>query len=937
MSDVPHLSAGDVRQFIGRQYAARRSARELFAVYGTGARDIVEDPAWGRFDIVPIKSELHLREEMPALEDGDARVAFLVPWSTEIPLDLAGRFSQNGKVHRIGREARIGELFGVTQWEAGVSKSALVDVLLARGAGGRYRVGDARLSLPAMWAVWLSRDYGVEVTGGLALDTLLGWAATTAVQPWSAGDAVRAELLEHLRESVDPAAPIVWQAWEARRGGEIAELSVLFEALAGVDDPAVRTWTKLMVKGLPAGAELTDEQRLTAAESLGARAGAALRYVSRKTSDGPAHVRALVHAADARVDDAHIRASLAPSQRLPSAWAQRLDDLGGVLAAAAEAPDEAAVAKAGALVRSFEGHDMFREGEQTVVVKRAEMAVRLLAWLADSGDARLQTGATEHSAAENLGRWYVEDGGYVDWARRAARGGGSGALNAGIAAVVAAADDRRLELDRRFARGLLAWYRADRPANQVVPIDRALERIACRFVDGDDDRRLLVILFDGMAWAQAVEILQSLGDPVRALPWGPLAWHASKQGRIGDGRTYPAVFANLPTITEVSRSAFFAGAPMKPGKTHSTSDDPKRLAGHKKVRTYFDGTAVPALFLKNDGHQADGAASMPALTKIADTSQRVVSVVINAIDSSLSGDTQVQNTWRAEDIKSLPAFLDAARDAGRSVLVASDHGHVPADLLESTPGGGGGKRWRPWTAGDGVGDYEIAFPAEACRDMWSPKGSDGVVLLADDRRRYGGSTNAGEHGGATLSEVVAPCVLIGCDDGSAYDDAGRAVSAAYVPAWWYFEVSGTIEREPIAPAPVKPAVTRKKPPKPTNQLPLIEVAPQPEPPPVDEPPAASESAFARNELLAARVSVAKRRNLTVRAVDYLVARNGVAAADAFCTHLGQPLWRAKSLISPLQEALNVDGYQVIRYEEAAKQVRLDVGLLEQLFEVKVRP
>ena len=59
-------------------------------------------------------------EQMPPLEEEDPRIAFLVPWSSEIPIDLAGRFSQNGKVQRIGREARLRRMFGAVRLEEGV-------------------------------------------------------------------------------------------------------------------------------------------------------------------------------------------------------------------------------------------------------------------------------------------------------------------------------------------------------------------------------------------------------------------------------------------------------------------------------------------------------------------------------------------------------------------------------------------------------------------------------------------------------------------------------------------------------------------------------------------------------------------------------------------------------------------------------------------------
>ena len=50
---------------------------------------------------------------------------------------------------------------------------------------------------------------------------------------------------------------------------------------------------------------------------------------------------------------------------------------------------------------------------------------------------------------------------------------------------------------------------------------------------------------------------------------------------------------------------------------------------------------------------------------------------------------------------------------------------------------------------------------------------------------------------------------------------------------------------------------------------------------------------------------------------------------------GEAAWRIGGFMSKVEEVLNVDGYQVIRYDRSAKQVHLNVGLLDQLFEVKL--
>ena len=981
MSEIPRLTRNDVVAFLERHYRSVRSQRALIALFGTGARDTIEDDKRGTFEIVPVRSELDLREQMPPVDgDDDARMVFLVPWRSQIPLDLAGRFSGNGKVWPVGKETRIHQLFAVSEYETGLERSPLIDHLLRRPGDLQLRAGGGRLTIARMWELWLENAWSVPVEGGLGLDTLLGWAAVDGRGPHfataMAGDraGVRQALLDHLTERFDGAGPVVWRAWERSEGRKVLEYAVLFEALAGAPASAgglssqaagVAVWIKQTVKGLAGelegddeAGELAEAALLRVARLLGDAAGGALRHIGGPGQTG-VEARAIVKSADARADLSDVRRALIASQRLPSAWRARLDGLGEVLDAGAResaaAGRAAAVIEARKQLRGLEDHVMFQDPDQTVVVKRAEMAVRLLAWLAQGDDERRAPGTTPYSDVERLGRWYVEDGGFVDWARRWARGGTESRFDRGVDAVVQAADQVRRDLDRRFARALVRWHEAGAPVKNVMPIHQAVDRVAVKFLDDDESRRLLVVLFDGMAWAQAVELVLSLQR--LASPWGPLAWHGSSRGRVGASRVYPVVLANLPTVTEISRAAFFAGKAMKPAREHKTDKDVERWREHRGVGKYFSDGEVPRLLLRSEGHAADGSASREALGLIGDTSRRVVALVINAIDASLKGDTQTRNRWEVDDIKSLAKILDRAREAGRAVLVASDHGHVPADRLATVARSDRSKsRWRVWPgAGDPGGalaEYEVLIRADAAGDVWFPRGAEGVVLLADELHRYGGSAASGEHGGAALAEVVAPCFLIGSEDSvAAHDDPDQSVAPLYVPGWWYHDVpvaaravgaAGESARA-AGPAGAGTAARARPRARPESQLSLPVVG-GPESPAESRAGAsgagaaagqAGESGFARSELLQARATTRKLRDQVVRAVDFLASRSGVASAEAFAGAMGERLFRVGGLVSRLQEVLNVDGYQVIRYDHVGKQVHLDRDKLEQQFEVSL--
>jgi hypothetical protein len=932
MDGVPHLSPHDLRVDLEEAYRAKRH-HHMFAFFGTGDEQVLTFES-GVVKVVPVRSEIELREKLPALtaDDGE-RIAFLVPWTHDVPLDIAGRFALNGRVRRIGKDARLRALFGVAEIDDDARRSPLADYLLRPTNAARYPVSEARLTLDALWSVWLRVDWNVETEGGLALDTLLAFAAADphgprfvqALQdPAAAG--TREALLAWMesRAALGVTAVATWRAWEQGEGRRALQYALLCEPLARNPLGHVRMWLKTKLRQ---ALKLENEgDVLPVANALAREAASAMRILERRMA--VPELRVLAREADELVDDAEVRAELAESVRLPSAWALRLARLGAALELGVNALTPEAAQEATRALRALETHAFFKDPDEADRLKRAEMAVRLLCFLVARPDKRAHPGHTPYGEAEALGRWYAEEGGYVDRARRAARGNDDDAFGKGVSAVVLRADDVRGVLDRVFANSLAKWVEAGQPATQALPIHDAVKRIAARFLEGNEDRRLLVLLLDGMAWAQAVELLESVGS--RAAPWGPLAWHSAKETRIGEG-SLPVVFAAIPTVTEVSRSSFFAGKLFGPG-AKLTTPDPDHWAANASVKKLVPSTDVPRLLLRGEGHTKAGGASTEAITLVADPERRVVALVLNAIDDSLKASHAVRHPWGVENIASLPDLLDKAREHGRAILLASDHGHIPADRIRrvSPDSPALGARWRAWTAPDApLLENEVGFTGPR---VYTPPGAHGVVLLADDASAYTGSTHAGEHGGASLAEVVAPCLLIGCADtlDPTRNDPGLEVRAARVPRWWHFDVEDSVHAEE-APAPVI-----VKPKKPEAQMPLqlglTSVAPEPARPPPPTP-LAPRSAFITSEVLKARVKGAAERQGVADAVDLLLSRQGVMSGDAFAAAMRVLPFRVGGLISKLQEVLNLDGYEVIRFDPAARQVHLDRNKLAQLFEV----
>jgi hypothetical protein len=138
---------------------------------------------------------------------------------------------------------------------------------------------------------------------------------------------------------------------------------------------------------------------------------------------------------------------------------------------------------------------------------------------------------------------------------------------------------------------------------------------------------------------------------------------------------------------------------------------------------------------------------------IASPDQRVVGVVLNAVDDHLSGPEQVRPQWSLDYFSQhVAALLDEAGRADRIVVFASDHGHV-LDADTEARKAENGDRWR--AGGGPAEDGECAIAGGRVNS------SAGTAIIAawSERLRYGGKKN-GYHGGISPQEVVVPiCVM----------------------------------------------------------------------------------------------------------------------------------------------------------------------------------
>jgi hypothetical protein len=654
---------------------------------------------------------------------------------------------------------------------------------------------------------------------------------------------------------------------------------------------------------------------LTFLRRWGGHADAVIR---RLDTEAPAQVEAVIQAAQDLIPDTKVAAAMSGSQFLPGAFEVAKEALAEALKATVGKPTREAVGKAREALERLRQHRRADAQPHKELVSRARMAVRLLTYMLGRPDfaAEAKSGAS-YEEMLLLAEDYAHDGGFLDHARHAARGSGGDSLGVAVNDVVRAVDTLRDRDDEHFAAGLKAWISAGRKADRVVPADTALDRFAAQFLRGADHRRLLIVLLDGMAWTNAVELLLDLEESHRFAPirWRPKGFDLR--------HLLPPVLAAVPTVTNVSRAAIFAGQPMKPGETLDTTKDPDRFAAHRSLARL--SSRAPRLLLRPDAVTSAGDASPEALKLIA-SDDRIVAVVLNAIDDSLKVGPGMRIRFDIETIKPLRDLLYGAAEAGRAILLLSDHGHVPGARMATAASAslGGATRWRPLADGEEARAGEVVFEGEAA---WHPRNKPRVAVLCRETDTYGVIVHEGEHGGVSLAEVVVPAILIASDNLAAmYAAEGHVddeveVTAFPRPTWWDLELPTEPKPAP-APSPPPRPVT-----KPTNQigLPFVEKTPAGSSPVVE---LLLTSAVFKG--LHADVRRELREEIAPR-VDALAGHGGQLPEDAFARSAGIAPWRAGGAVARMAELLNLDGYEVVAHDKPGRQVRLNLKLLEELF------
>ncbi len=872
-----------------------------------------------RFQVETAHSELELRAALPDGPD-DVPTVVLLDWDPgRLPADLLGRVA-NGTVYTIARGRRLRGVFSQAQIATELeSCRPLVDALLREPGFVRPAPPGGLVTLDHAWRSWLvaRKVFGEENEREVTLllrftreAPPVGLAGYLAQHP-----DLHRELDAWLRHAVGLVAPGALRLWIERRGVDAGALAFVLDGARdslGAHDFVDGMLAARLVELSPSVADnARNEPRMLVAWADLANPLAA------QCEDAPERLLRMLEAADSFLP-AHdaIASVLARSDYLRVALERRKRALAEALQSALETADDRA--RRG-LITALDalGRHKLREADrdEMSLYERARMAVRLLGWLAARGrDVAFSATESDVVVLTERAEDYVRQGAFADLARRVARGHSVDALGAAIEAVVARADALRDRDDAEFAQKLVRWSELGRPADRVIPVELAIDTFAARFLKDDPQRRLLVLAIEGMGWARAVEFMEAL----EAARYAPLRWRVpgSEHGAA------PPVIAALPSITDVSRAALFAGQLLRPGDALDTSRDAIRLQNHKALRA-LDVRAP--LLVRRDLLSPAGDVSADVIELVA-RPDRLVALVLE--DSNVL-------------LRSLSELLERATLANRAVLLVADHGRAPGVRMERTVRRreyeSGGLRWRTWRADSASVEGEVVLGGSY---VWRPAGIERVALLARETDSYGVATPEGEQGGATLAEVVTPAILVAADSladrmRTAYErdaiDPAVEVRPLVRPAWWSLrgDASAPVAR---VPAPPPRATPRKEPPNAQPALPTLAIEMRPALPTAAPPPAKTspwETFFASSKAL--KEAGIRMDPRFVAAIDALDAAGGTLSIDHLASTLGWMPMRAGGIVSSMRMVLNADGTQVVQTDNLTRMVTLDVTALKEIF------
>jgi hypothetical protein len=844
------------------------------------------------FRVVVCQSPLHVREELLELRDG-AGLVLLTPLSEqELGADVMARLAKR-QVFDIDTWRIALDLFQARMIDPRVQRARwLADALVECAPPGGYTpVATGVLDADTIWDVLLRHRLGMSDGRPDSL-ALMRWSDSegAGARYSSLTDELRDGVRQRIDETAGAAGLAMLDALDIAPGADLLSLglvcSVLFQpnAPAGLREAAVRFEQYHRRRPLSQDAAL---QWAEAAERV---------LVERESELGWAAVRPRIDRADRLLRELGAEPFLFTGRWSPEGLEQRLSRFAAALRAAVADPDALPAAEEAA--QGVLEHRVTRFQEARA--RRVEMARRLARWI-----HRKQ--AEPAGSLSDAVQDYCRVGAFVDFARLALLGGEQPPeLGEAYGALLTRARDVRERQNARFGT-LLAAAGGSAPLQDtgLVPVERLLEDVVAPVARSQP---VLLLVMDGMSRPVYQDLIDAVVEE---------GWRLLKSESAAD--RHASALAAIPTITAVSRTSLFCGQIAE----GNASDERRGFTGHQALARLSRSGKPPTLFHKGDMVESLGRGlSRDVRAALADADQRVVGVVLNVVDDLLFKGDQIQPRWQLDTAPLLREIVDAARSAGRAVVLTSDHGHL-LDDDSAFAGREAGERWREDDGKVNEGEVRI----EGRRVL--AKGRSSAIMPWSERVRYSPRRN-GYHGGVTPQEAILPLAVLTWGDAAL---EGFAEAPVVHPEWWFEPAPATPrQRQPVFhPAPTsRPAGGR-----PTRPLlDAIETPPSPAPTEVEWV-----AALIVSERYAEQRRLSSGRGLPSddevrRLLTALAERGGTMTRKAMVQRLGLAPYRLNGLLVATRRLLNVDGLAVLEIDDTAETVAVNRALLRQQFELQ---
>ncbi|MBN8431456.1 BREX-2 system phosphatase PglZ [Microbulbifer salipaludis] len=598
------------------------------------------------------------------------------------------------------------------------------------------------------------------------------------------------------------------------------------------------------------------------------------------------------------------------SDLMPCAVQARLTHFSGALDVALKNADleQAEIAFKHLSSHALSGLPLYREA-----VERAQMALRLTRWLAKS--------SRSPGTAAELMLDYAAEGGFCDWARTEIWAGDAhDTLNQVYQKLSAKVRQVRENQNQAFGQQLMSVARGDKLPSDIVPVERAIDELVVPLAE---NQPVLLLVLDGMSEA----VYRQLGEDLSHHNWLEL----QPEGQDSSS----CLMAALPTVTQVSRCSLLSGG-LSEG---SAADEKRAFSAHPALKKIASTKFPPQVFHKQDLSQP-GSGSLHSHIRgvIAGKEHRVLAVVINAIDDQLSSSSQVAVDWSFESIALLRQVMEAAREAGRIIIMTSDHGHVlDHDSVFQQSAEENGERYQPAGKESEPSDLEVKVVGDRVITD-----NNVVILPWSERLRYVRKKNHGYHGGGSLQEVVIPLGIYSSASNHQLPNGWREVPRRF-PDWWFSaseadKVADSAAAYSSEPS-VKPAkkVTRGKRAAVAEVVEDMFATPAPSSIPEQSSGDWISDLFASDVYLklrdrAGRTAVSDK---DLSALLRLLQKHQWQVMEAtLCRELLIPKLRLRGFLSNAQRLLNVDGYSILSADRESQTIRLSVSDLKKQFEIE---